>query len=83
MVTSVQCLQERIIVNYQSKIRENKYKKYRRNFYKCKYKDMRKFLAKLDWNNMLRNKTVTECWNILKCEIGGGLHIEDKLLDSR
>ena len=27
---------------------------------------MRKYLAKLDWKNMLRNKTTTECWNILK-----------------
>ena len=30
---------------------------------------MTKYLAKLDWNNMLRNKTATECWNILKYEI--------------
>ena len=27
---------------------------------------MIKYLAKLDWNNMLRNKTAIECWNILK-----------------
>ena len=33
---------------------ESKNKKmYRRNFHKSNYKDMRKFLAKLDWNNML------------------------------
>ena len=30
---------------------------------------MRKYLAKLDWNNMLINKTAIECWNILKYEI--------------
>ena len=30
---------------------------------------MRKYLAKLDWNYMLRNKTAIECWNILKYEI--------------
>ena len=30
---------------------------------------MRKYLAKLDWNNMLRNKTAIECRNILKYEI--------------
>ena len=30
---------------------------------------MRKYLAKLDWNNMLRNKTAIECWSILKYEI--------------
>ena len=44
-------------------------KKIYRSFNKGKYKDLRKYLAKLDWNNMLRNKTVTECWNILKYEI--------------
>ena len=46
---------------------ESKNKKYRRNFHKGKY--MRKYLAKLDWNNMLRNRTAIECWNILKYEI--------------
>ena len=30
---------------------------------------MRKYLAKLDWNNMIMNKTAIECWNILKYEI--------------
>ena len=30
---------------------------------------MRKYLANLDWNNMLMNKTAVECWNILKYEI--------------
>ena len=42
---------------------------YRRNFHKGKYKDIRKYLAKLDWNNMLMNKNAIECWNILKYEI--------------
>ena len=35
--------------------------------HKGRYKDMRKYLAKIDWNNTLENKT--ECWNILKSEI--------------
>ena len=49
---------------------ESKNKKtYNRNFHKGNYKDMRKYLAKLDWNNMLMNKTAIECWNILKYEI--------------
>ena len=30
---------------------------------------MKKYLANLHWNNKLRNKTVIECWNILKYEI--------------
>ena len=29
---------------------------------------MTKYLAKLDWSNMLRNKTAIECWNIIKYE---------------
>ena len=49
---------------------ESKNKKtYRRNFHKGKYKDTREYLAKLDWNNMQRNNTATEYWNILKYEI--------------
>ena len=49
---------------------ESKNKKtYRRNFHKGNFKDMRKYLAKLDWNNMLMNKTAIECRNILKYEI--------------
>ena len=30
---------------------------------------MREYLAKIDWNNTLKNKTAAECWNILKSEI--------------
>ena len=39
------------------------------NFHKGNYKDMRIYLAKLDWNNMLMNKIAIECWNSLKYEI--------------
>ena len=42
---------------------------YRRNFHKGNYKDRRKYLAKLDWNNMLMNKMAVECFNTLKYEI--------------
>ena len=38
-------------------------------FHKERYKDMRKYLAKIDWKNTLENKTATECLNILKSEI--------------
>ena len=31
-----------------------------------KMDDMRKCLAKIDYNNMLRNKIAVECWNIYK-----------------
>ena len=43
--------------------------RYRKNFHKGRYKDMREYLAKIDWNNTLKNKTATESWNILKREI--------------
>ena len=44
-------------------------KQYRRNFHKGKYKDMTKYLSKLDWNNVMRNKTAIGCWNLLIYEI--------------
>ena len=43
--------------------------RYMKTFHKGRYKDMREYLAKIDWNNTLKNKTATECWNILKSEI--------------
>ena len=43
--------------------------RYRKYFHKGRYKDMREYLAKIDWNKTLKNKTATECWNILKSEI--------------
>ena len=43
--------------------------RYRKNVHKERYKDMREYLAKIDWNNTLKNKTATECWNILMSEI--------------
>ena len=43
--------------------------RYRKFFHKGRYKDMREYLARIDWNNTLKNKTATECWNILKSEI--------------
>ena len=51
------------------KSESKKMKTYKRNFHKGNYKDMRKYLAKLDWNNMLMNKTAIECWNILKMKL--------------
>ena len=30
---------------------------------------MGEYLSKIDWNNTLKKKTATECWNILKSEI--------------
>ena len=30
---------------------------------------MRKYLAQINWNNTLENKTAKECWDILKSDI--------------
>ena len=38
----------------------------RKMFHKGRYKDMRKHLAKTDWNNTLENKTATECPRVCK-----------------
>ena len=43
-------------------------KKYRRNFHKDKYQNMKTYIAKLDWNNILR-KNAIECCTILRCVI--------------
>ena len=59
----------RIHVHIYVKSESKNKKTYMRNFHKGNYQDMRKYLAELDWNNMLMNKTAIECWNILKYEI--------------
>ena len=58
-----------ILVIIKVKGERNRKIRYRNNFHKGRYKDMREYLAKIDWNNTLKNKTATECWNILKSEI--------------
>ena len=50
----------------------NTYKQqWRTNFNKDKCKEMRTYLANIDWNNLLKKKTATECWTCLKDEIEG------------
>ena len=41
---------------------------------------MRTYLANIDWNNLLKSKTATECWTCLNCEIEG---IIEKFVPSR
>ena len=48
---------------------QNRKIRYRTKFHKGRCKDMREYLAKIEWNNTLKHKTATECWNILKSEI--------------
>ncbi|KAK2176708.1 hypothetical protein NP493_644g02015 [Ridgeia piscesae] len=43
--------------------------RYMKFFHKGRYKDIREYLAKIDWNNTLKNTTARECWNISKSEI--------------
>ena len=59
--------QKHFDINVKSKSKNMK--TYMRNFHKCIYKDMRKYLGKLDWNNVLMDKTAIKCWNILLFEI--------------
>ena len=37
------------------------------------YKEIRKRLAHIDWNDKMKNKTATECWNILRGEIDSAI----------
>ena len=57
--------------NIKAKTGNTNKKQLRRNFNKGKYKEMRTHLAIIDWNNLLKNKTATECWTCLKYEIEG------------
>ena len=50
-----------------------KVKQCRRHFSKGKSKEIRKSLAHIDWNDKMKNKTATECWNILRREIDSAI----------
>ena len=64
-------------LNFNIKIKSDKTKviQCRRYFRKDNYKEIRKSLAHIDWNDKIKNKTATECWNILRGEI-------DSVIDS-
>ena len=53
-------------IHFDIKVKPESTTKYTRNCHKGNYKDMRKYLVKLDWNNTLRKKTAFACWNIIK-----------------
>ena len=55
--------------NINIKSDKTKVKQCRRDFRKCNYKEIRKRLAHIDWNDKMKNKTATECWNILRGEL--------------
>ena len=64
---------DQIHLNIKVKTGNTYNKQWRRNFNKCKYKDMRTYLANIVRNNLLKNKTATKCWTCLKDEIEGML----------
>ena len=52
---------------------KTKVKQCRRDFRKGTYQEIRKRLAHIDWNDKMKNKTATECWNILRGEIDSAI----------
>ena len=52
---------------------KTKVKQCRRDFRKGNYKEIRKNLGHIDWNDKMKNKTATECWNILRGEIDSAI----------
>ena len=52
---------------------KTKVKQCRRDFRKGNYKEIWKNLAQIDWNDKMKNKTATECWNILRGEIDSAI----------
>ena len=55
--------------NIKIKSDKTKVKQCRGDFRKGNYKEIRKRLAHIDWNDKMKSKTATECWNILRGEI--------------
>ena len=48
---------------------KTKVKQCRRDFRKGNYREIRKNLAHIDWDEKMKNKTATECWDILRGEL--------------
>ena len=55
------------IINIKSD--KTKLKQCRSDFRRGNYEEIRKSLARIDWNDKMNNKTATECWNILRAEL--------------
>ena len=52
--------------NINVKSDKTKVKHCRRDFRKGNYKEIRKHLSLIDWNDKMKNKTAAECWNIVR-----------------
>ena len=59
--------------NINIKSDKTKVKQRRRDFRKGNYKEIRKILALIDWNDKMKNKPATECWNILRGELDSAI----------
>ena len=59
--------------NINIKSDRTKVKQCRRDSGKGDYKAIRKSLARIDWNDKMKNKTATECWNILRGELDSAI----------
>ncbi len=55
--------------NINVKSDKTKVKQCRRDFRKGNYREIRKNLAHIDWDEKMKNKTATECWDILRGEL--------------
>ena len=55
--------------NINIKSDKTKVKQCRRDFRKGNYREIRKNLAHIDWDGKMKNKTATECWDILRGEL--------------
>ena len=55
--------------NINIKSDKTKVKQCRRDFRKGNYREIRKNLAHIDWDEKMKNTTATECWDILRGEL--------------
>ena len=59
--------------NINVKSDKTKVKQCRRDFRKGNYKEIRKRLTLVDWNDKMKNKTAAECWNIVRGELDNAI----------
>ena len=59
--------------NINIKSDKTKVKQCRRDFRKGNYMEIRKSLAHIKWDDKMKNKTATECWNILRVELDSAI----------
>ena len=59
--------------NIKIKSDKTKVKQRRMDFRKGNYKEIRKRLVHIDWNDKMKNKTATEYWNILRGELDSAI----------